>query len=239
MPPTPNPALLVTVALVALGLRLLAKAIRGRTLPEALLGAGFCLGSLGMAVLALVSEGGFDPAPGVVIAQAIVNAGLSLFAVFCQRVFRPGLGWARALAAGTVAALAASWAILAAVSGSAPGTDWPHTLITATRLVPFGWLGVETALCYGRQRRQQRLGLGDPLVGNRFLLWSVWNAGLLAVPLIALAFLSRGVSPEASPLFLTLASPLGAVAGIALWLSFFPPLRYRRWLLDRAAARAV
>ena len=100
----------------------------------------------------------------------------------------------------------------------------------AGRLASPSWLGIEAFLYWNAMRRRARIGLADPVVANRFLLWTVASAtGLLC--------LLTSVPPHYLPahhwlleLDLFVFSAAGIATAAAYWLAFFPPGRYRRWL---------
>jgi hypothetical protein len=91
-------------------------------------------------------------------------------------------------------------------------------------------------------RRRVALGLADPLVANRFVLWSVWTGALGFAALLLFAVRSRAfwlqlhgvdprvVMPAAIPITAALAGIAVVCAGVAVWLAFFPPSSYRRWV---------
>jgi hypothetical protein len=91
-------------------------------------------------------------------------------------------------------------------------------------------------------RRRVGLALADPLVANRFVLWSVWTGALSFAGLVLFAVRSRafwlqlnGIDPRiampaAVPLTAIVAGLAAVSAGVAVWLAFFPPESYRRWL---------
>ena len=90
---------------------------------------------------------------------------------------------------------------------------------------------LDTSLFWGNLARRVQLGLCDPVVANRFLLWGVYGGATL---LCALAYLtSIGVATHAGeyPFFLDVLMIVPTVfAALALWLAFFPSRAYRSWL---------
>ena len=101
-------------------------------------------------------------------------------------------------------------------------------------------------------RRRLRLGLADPVLTNRFLLWGVWAGAVFlmgqADPVArAWYVLKEGtftgglMNPEvARPIVAALVSTtsiLGIIVALMLLLTFFPTAGYRRWLEERHAAR--
>ena len=115
----------------------------------------------------------------------------------------------------------------------------------------FGWAFVESFRYYIMMRRRVALGLAEPVVTNRFLLWTLWTAGLTILPLVvtavrAVQLAHFGASDPASGLVFSeeaawsLAVVRSTVMGVgpviiaALWLSFFPPRSYVGWVRARA-----
>jgi hypothetical protein len=113
------------------------------------------------------------------------------------------------------------------------------------------WVSVESFRYYAMLRRRLRLGLTDPVLTNRFLLWAIWAAAvflnLSADPVARLAYAvsagTRGgaVVPEiAAPIVLVTISVtmvLGAVSAVTLFLTFFATEGYRRWVESGSASR--
>jgi len=116
--------------------------------------------------------------------------------------------------------------------------------IILTRSFSLLWLFLESAAYAQRMRRRARLGLGDPIVANRFTLWSIWTGALACIPLFVLTLRVLGVLVEPVPgeplpgsvraILLVLGSA-GAAALGAGWLAFFPPASYQRWVAARAS----
>ena len=99
-------------------------------------------------------------------------------------------------------------------------------------------------------RRRQSLGLADPIVANRFLLWSIWIGALTFLPLITLTL--RGLSivafgnnefvssaniallPVLTQALRIIFAVIAPIAAIALSLSFFPPASYLNRIRSRS-----
>ena len=89
-----------------------------------------------------------------------------------------------------------------------------------------------------RERDLLRLGLADPMVTNRFLLWGVGSGAACLGSLIgAVAIALTGFSTSRSEAMGLVLSAHGAVAAVAMWLAFLPPPRYRRWIEERSRER--
>jgi hypothetical protein len=126
-----------------------------------------------------------------------------------------------------------------------------HWLGWAGRTLPMLWVSIESFRYYLLLRRRLRLGLADPVLANRFLLWAIWAAAvflnLSADPAARLAYaISAGMgggelSAEiAAPIVLVTISvtmALGAVSAVTLFLTFFATESYRRWVESGSTSR--
>ena len=94
------------------------------------------------------------------------------------------------------------------------------------------------------------LGLADPIVANRFLLWAIWTGSVSFLPIYGLVVRllshSLGISTPwqngaATSDLSTSTSMVGVLfllmsltAMTSLWLSFVPPGFYTRWIMKGA-----
>jgi hypothetical protein len=230
---------------IGVGVRLLRIAARTRRVPEAALGVTlFCFAALSQpaAVLqhvlrqqdALWSSG----AAGIVSWLGTFAALVGL-AVFTWQVFRAGERWAAALCAALVAldAVAIGGVMLRIARGQADPVSLGPWIATSCAVfaVVFGWGALEGWSAFVAARRRERVGLADPLVKNRFLLWAVSSSGGLAADVMLIPLMLTGADLTADP-----AAQL-AVAGAALlnavcwYLAFAPPAFYSRWMAGDAA----
>jgi hypothetical protein len=130
-------------------------------------------------------------------------------------------------------------AMLAGFVGSGALGDWggyrnDHAWVwleNAAQLAAYLWASGEAAAYYAKLRRRQRIGLADPVVVNRILLWAVYGGAFAASQLVWMAVVAWSESLTAlDPVMVAL-----SVGGqLALWLAFAPPLPYRRWLAANA-----
>lgn len=236
------------VVATAVGFRLLLLWWRTRELPELLIASGVLgIGTFGFAfsVFAMLLMPGHPGLGRLMWAVALFAMGLggTTTYLFTCVVFRRDASWARALVWTTGVLFALGFVAEAAISGFVfEGDPQRGVVMQATswlRVGAFGWGAGESLVWWHRMRRRAALGLGDPVVQNRFLLWAVgigaagWGSvvGLLA----GLLF---GLSAYGNP-WLQLSSSLhGLAAAVAMWLAFLPPAWYLRRVEAGAGARA-
>ena len=235
-----------------LGTRLVLRARRSRELPELLLGLhlllalglGYVLVSAGV----VVAELSDDPprhviAPLLALGYAITIAGLTATLLFTRQVFHPDgrLGWALAL--GAAAAMGSGWLAYGASGGFSQGTfeSLEARLLMGSMVLANGWVAVEPLRYYRRMRRRVRLGLAEPIVTDRFLLWGLGS--LARVLMVLLGPISEhalrnstGDWHAAIPgVTLAAASILGLGTSLCFWNTFEPSAPYRRWVAARYA----
>ena len=244
---------------VVIGVRLLRLSRSSMAGPEIWLAIYFLLGAfLGMGLSNLVYMSWADAAmalpPNVAsVLNALyifgVTAGMGCLYVFTWLTFRRNEAWARALVGIVAVVMVAGYAGIA-ISGDfelslVPGVAYWVTW--AARTSVFLWLLIETFRYWKLLRRRLRLGLADPLVANRFLLWGIWSSVMLLTgmidPLARIWYvLNVGAGsqwvPElgapATVMLVTVSSGLLILAVITLYLAFFPTPRFRRWVESRA-----
>lgn len=161
------------------------------------------------------------------------RAALGLLFVFVWKVFRPEAGWAGVLATLGIAALAATGFWELSVQ-ALPDYDPSHRAARLTQLVfavPFAWSSAEAGLRFLRTRRQARLGLSEPAVAHRFLLWSL--ACTAFVGICGLAILATLPGAPAAALNAVRGVLYAGIAALVT-LGFFAPKAYR----DRVARSA-
>lgn len=213
---------LQTLVAWVVAVRLLRLASRTGERPEQLLG-----GSILLAVALGYPLRIAGPALGSALidfaGNALVSGGFALAAFFTQRVFRPGAGWARALAVSLALAYGVQTALC---SGERllPATFWQMVLATIT----YGWAAIEAGTRVRMQQRQLAIGLGDPLVCNRLWLFTLMG---LAVVLGAAAngiAIGAGIQALEAPVVLMATTASGLTMATSSLLAFAPPEAYRK-----------
>jgi hypothetical protein len=229
--------LLFVVVASSVGVRVLLLARRTKGRPELLMGAGMvAISGVGYPTTIVAGFGGpvgEMSVLGYAAGSLFTNIGIALIYAFTQQVFRAGVGWARALVGLGCAFMAVSLAGTTASLARAEGAELSH-------LVARGWLGfamvgysacflwtaVEGLVHYRMALRRLAIGLADPVVANRFLLWGLFGLMATGINVASAAGNVLGIDPSRSPLVLVPMGVLGAIASVAMYLAFFPPAWY-------------
>jgi hypothetical protein len=225
---------------------LLRLAARTRKAPELLMGLGlFCLGPVSQLFNVLSGTGRRAvedvslPAHGIACVASAV--GMACIFLFVRTVFRPDQRWARIFSGLSIATLAASaiwniWNVAASPAGtpSAQVVRDPGTPILALFAASFGWAALEAGLYYLRATRQARIGLLEPVVVNRFLLWTVSSASASLLGVFLLVAHLRGAMVGLELIPSVAICVVSLVTGIGMYLAFVPPQAYLSWLRSRA-----
>ena len=255
--------LLNLILCLVVGTRLLRAGLgRGRR-PELALAVYFLASAFLSTVCQGLAYGGLvdpsialpDRASRIVLGLGVLGmaAGGSAVCVFTWLSFRRDAAWARRTAiAGSLLALG-GFAFEALHEGFAitlnPGPG--HWVAWAGRTAPVFWVAVESFRYWAQLRRRLHIGLADPVLVNRFLLWGTWSAATLVnlgADLIA-RLLYRALAGSTTEVVMEVIEPvvigtmavtmvLGVVSATTLFLTFFPTAGYRRWIESRAARPA-
>lgn len=235
---------LIAVSLVV-GIRMLRQAARTRRLPELAVGAHILVLVLGYSLefAALEDPGVGGGGPAWLRGAGNLCYAVAIFAylMFTWRVFRPNSASAAIVAVASSLALAVGW-IGEAWTGSFDfslerfAAPW-FWLAFVPRLVGMGWAAGEAFRHYALLRRRLPLGLTEPAVVDRFLLWGLAALSEFLIYVVVGAVIFRG-TPAAflvgAPALLI--SALGLAAAVTILFAFLPPARYRRWLEQRSGA---
>lgn len=239
-------ALLLTWA--AVGIRMLLLARRTGGVPELTLGLGLLLlAAIGYPMTVIAQAPGMGPEARYLvggIGTSIADAGVFCLFLFTWRVFRPDARWAALVVLGVVALVTlhvCGW--LDSSRGATSQAELLDQSLVWSMLqlglvvTCFGWAGAESLHQWSLARRRQRLGLADPVVVNRFLLWGAMGAVSAGVALFDVLLVLVG-GPTATAVLYLASSLSGMADAVLLTLAFFPPPAYTRWVAGRAAASA-
>jgi hypothetical protein len=226
----------------AVGVRLMALWRRTRGVAELTLGLGlFLIVGLGYPAilvgltLAQASLGAGARAL-MIVATTLMNVGWMGVWIFTWRVFRPDSGAARIAAFTAIAGLVAACAVRASDVASAPdlaelnqvglGTLGTPLLATASYL----WTSAEAFRYTALLRRRAAIGLGDPVVANRFL--RLFSTLSLLPSIVRQAQGHAGLEPTSQ----LIAALAGLACSVSLYLAFLPPKTYVAWVRGEGAA---
>jgi len=226
----------------AIGIRFLRLATRTRGVPECAMGTGLC--SLVFFYLPVIVWSGVGRADvGDTKTTLLAFGGFFLwlgvtgFIVFTWRAFRPQAPWAMFLTAllsalcawGCGGLIGALFASPADASSFEVCKFWTG-MLRVTMWMNFTWTGIEGIHNYRMARKRLRLGLGDPVVANRFLLWGVVGICMAVVMSMSLYLHVQGIGMMIAPVALLLIAGGGMGCSVLMYLAFFPPVAYRRFL---------
>lgn len=238
--------IVVFLFFLAPALRLLRLAARTRQAPELWCGLYFLGASFGLSLRVFGAGVQFESPEAAHLANAIGHVGLAsgtaAMALFTQRVFHPDSGGAKAFAGFLVVAIALStiWTFV----GDHVTAEASTAVITTNtfRIVPTAWAFLESLRYWRSMKKRAVLGLSDPIVTNRFLLWSIWTAGASLMPAMALtlrllalvvlgdlenpAEAQSAYQPQVMALVRATFVLVAPASALALMLAFFPPKPY-------------
>lgn len=227
---------------LVVALRLLLLANRTRQLPELLIGLAFLTGGIlgrgpiaaGMLATSLPETLRVGLFMGGRFLMVVCALSIGLVA---WRVFQRDQAWARGLFALLLGVLAVHCAIEVFVTHPAAlrHDSLGAWIGTAAKTFVFVWGSWESLRYYAMLRRRIPLGLADPVVANRIMLWGV-ASGLIALmfPVNLVVLLVTGVAKE-TPAASLFQSVGGLAVAVCIALAFFPPRAY----VERIALRAA
>jgi len=233
---------LTGILYLVVGIRLLTLYTRTRKKPELLLGINYLLFSASFIIYELPDTvgRGLDYEWCALIGRVAFALGVIPLLLFTSWVFRSDARWAKWLVVGNLAVL------FGGVFFSALGGDFEgYTLSNpyfwfewAGYTLPFAWIIAEAHHAHVAAKKRVHLGLCNPIVANRYGLWVLFGVLELANS-IAIIFLYREYAiTQAWPAWGDyLAGGLETAATGMLWLVFFSPAFYQRWV-ERAYSTA-
>lgn len=233
-----------SVVATVVAIRLVALGRRTHRIPECTLGLAIGLtGGLGYGILMVGMIGrraaGWDDAPEfytwvIGLGWVLHHLGVSFMLDFVRRVFRPGERWAGLLQAGLCAILWGGWlmnVIQGELVASRPGFYyWISFAVIGSYPL---WTAAEALHYWNMMRKRVALGLADPLVTNRFLLWAIASLGTMAsiwtvqLPTLLGYEILTPAAEHITSITMIATAVLGIVTICTYWLTFFPPAWYR------------
>ena len=223
------------VVYLVVGVRLLWLGQRSGEAPERLLAASMLAMTVSACCYVLPNfpafEAYWDPLNFAGRVATIVYT--VLFALFTWRVFRPGARW------GAWLVWASAISLVTGVGGSAMVGDWEGFSIHSGWFqiewigytFPFAWAAVETFAQFLQARRRVRLGLCDRLVCNRYLLWALFALFQVSLSLVILPqYAEYQATNQFTATWDAIYGAVEVASLLMIWLVFFPPAFYRRWI---------
>jgi hypothetical protein len=151
-------------------------------------------------------------------------------------VFRPERNWSRGLVGFSVVALFAGLAMCIVWGQDYYRVENPwFWSLWLGYTIPCVWMSIEAFLGYANANRRVRIGLCDRVVANRYLLFGCFGA-FQTFACVTDLFLTVGFTTnKAITTGLGLSLSTLEMAGIVvLFLAFFPPPFYQRWIAAAA-----
>ncbi len=221
-------------------LRLLRLARRTREAPELLLGFYFALSGaayVAWALPVLIDTGSFawDASVG---AALIYDVSVVSFLLFIRAAFRSEDAWSGWVVSGCVVVLFAGVAklILDGNMEPPPPNPWFYLHVLGYTF-PCAWVCWEASLCYVAANRRLRLGLSDPAVANRYGLLALFGGfQILACLMDIVINVDYEGNLSGSAWMFALGSAFEIASITLVWLAFFPPASYSRWIASSIPA---
>lgn len=205
--------------------------------PELLLGLYF--GTTGIYYIAynLPSLLGFAPWTTSItwMIEWVYVIGVFPYLFFIHSVFRPGNTWA-----GILVWFCSLLLLVGTVLGdlseyTAYSFDNPWFLTQwAGYTIPCVWLCWEAMLSHQSARRRAALGLCTTLVANRYLLFALFGGFQILACLADLSYAADLTNSQTASLISEVLLGSAEIVSVAvLWLAFFPPRFYAKWITRR------
>jgi hypothetical protein len=126
------------------------------------------------------------------------------------------------------------------LEGMAPIGNPGFWLEWVGQVVPFVWVAGAALSEHASARRRTRIGLSEPLVSNRYLLFAGFGLAQLAT-IVLLIPMYIGYETDSGGFTDATDQLMGSLEMLTIaiiWLAFFPPRFYRSWI-ERASARSA
>jgi hypothetical protein len=236
--------LVMIVADGVVGLRLLLLARKTRGLPELYFGLSFLsLGVIGypLSIAARKAAMAGNAIPEL-LPMALFFQDLASLAMLLAtwKTFRPQESWPRRLVWGGTTVFVLSLVGDSVISGAWTFRDgglW-YELGFWSRAGAYFWAALEAGRYYAAMRKRLRLGLADPVLTDRFKLWTLSSCAVCAAFMIFYMGRLFAENVASSVPVLVATSVAGLIAGITVWLAFVPPDAYLRRVRGRAKRHA-
>jgi len=232
---------LAGLILFAVGVRVLKLAVRTAGRPEWLLAIYLVLSGISywFYSIPLMLDLGALFTPLTFAGRVIYSISVYFMLEFTRLAFRSGQAWA------TLLVYALMLSLFVGVSVSSIQGDWDGYSVSnpwfwcewlGYTLGPL-WVGIEGALAYREALKRVRIGLCEPILANRYLLWALFGFFQVCSSLV-IVVLYAGYEAEQSFAFgfdLVLCS-FEILTALMVWLAFCAPKLYRNWIAEGASS---
>jgi hypothetical protein len=227
----------IILAFLCAAARLLHRSLQTHAVPERLLGTSFLLWGVSYLLYDVPEVLGVEElvlAPLANAGRISWQTGTVLMALFVKQTFRKSDPRATWVVVGIVTLLVTGglgsvW--IGDYVGDYPLSNPWWWLEWAGSVIPLVWISMEASVYYLKVRQHRWLGEGDALLCNRMGLWCLVGVCWVLVECVAAV---QYIIYEATANWLASLSFALAVlelSGVAMvWLVFYPPVAYRRWI---------
>jgi hypothetical protein len=229
------------VALVV-GVRVLLMARRTHGLPEICMGLGVLgIGPVGFGLMVAARQ--VDHANvalySAMLGIAFFAMGVGTFAnfVFNWRVYHPGSKLVRAIVILGGLGIVTSFMVAGLTHGfrSTDPLDPSGFTRSLLQIACLLWSAGEAFFYWTKMRLRVRVGLADPVVSNRFLMWAIATFAAGWGTLVGFGGqIASGSTVYDAGWVMVSSSMHGLVSAIAIALAFLPPRRYLAYIRSRA-----
>lgn len=173
----------------------------------------------------------------VVAANLPIAVGVVALAVGIWRIYRASEAWAMAACGALAVWVLGGWAWTATgdVLPTTVAATPANAFFVTGRSAVYLWGGYEGIRYHRMMRRRAALGLADPVMAHRILMWGLFSlcmGGLAITSITAGWVLGDAYRAWAPGRFITPTASL--FAAVCLWLGFFPPAAYSRFVARRS-----
>jgi hypothetical protein len=227
--------------------RLIILARRTRAVPELVLGMALLLQvALGYPLSVVAQLAGSYAIFVTLAAGVFTNAGMGLIFVFTAKVFHDASRWAWALvgAAGALLAVQVSGHVLSQATAATQAEKLEGLLLWGAGSLAlcgfaWGWTAFEALRFHAQLRKRAALGLADPVVANRMLLWGLMGVIAVFAVVVDTGLLYGGGTVGREVLLPLVTALCGLAVSVCMILAFWPPAAYLAFLRGGStAARA-
>lgn len=226
------------VVWIVTGVRLIRLARQTQRSPELLLGLALLLqAGIGYPISVLAPYAGDAAWLVWLVSSSCSNGGMGLLFAFTALVFHERSRWAwMIVGAGAALLLIQTIGHVSAQTGAADEAARARAILVwgagslALSGLSWGWTGFEALRYHARLRKRAALGLADPVVVNRMLLWGMMGTIALSCVLVDTALLYLGGEVGRTLLLPLVTSTAGLLVSACMILAFWPPPAYLTWL---------